>query len=140
FQVLDKGGGRYTNDQTILGTPWGMTTGGGLFRMDVASAGPDGSWPITITAVKARDCDGNVMPAIPGAPAALQVMNTPIPITPASLASGVAGVPYSQTLTAGSGTAPFTWAVTAGALPAGLTLSGAGLLSGTPTVIGTFNF
>ncbi|WP_447415103.1 Ig domain-containing protein, partial [Clostridium perfringens] len=37
------------------------------------------------------------------------------------------------------GTPTYTYAVTAGALPAGLTLSTGGTLSGTPTAAGTFN-
>jgi hypothetical protein len=47
---------------------------------------------------------------------------------------------YSQTLIASGGTAPYTYAVTAGALPAGLTLSSVGVISGTPTAAGSFNF
>ncbi len=47
---------------------------------------------------------------------------------------------YSQQLTASGGTATYTYSVTSGALPAGLTLSSTGLLSGTPTVVNTFNF
>jgi hypothetical protein len=51
------------------------------------------------------------------------------------------GTAYSQTLTASGGTPPYTWTVAAdSALPPGLTLSLAGLLSGTPSYAGTFNF
>src|SRR6185295_19460891 len=46
----------------------------------------------------------------------------------------------SQTLTASGGTAPYTWSVTAGALPGGLQLSAGGSISGTPTATGSFNF
>ena len=56
------------------------------------------------------------------------------------LPTGLLGSAYSQTLAATGGTAPYTWSVTAGALPAGLTLSSAGVLSGTPTSVGTSNF
>ncbi len=63
-----------------------------------------------------------------------------ITITPATLPSSVQQLPYTQALTAAGGTAPYAFAVTAGALPAGLTLSTAGALSGTPTVSGVFNF
>lgn len=45
---------------------------------------------------------------------------------------------YSHQFAATGGTAPYSWALTAGSLPAGLTLSGSGLLSGTPTVSGDF--
>ena len=48
--------------------------------------------------------------------------------------SGQAGTPYSQTLTATGGTAPYSWLLTSGALPAGLELNAqTGILSGTPT-------
>lgn len=61
-------------------------------------------------------------------------------ITTASLAAGTVAAGYSQTLAA-TGTAPFTWAVTAGALPGGLSLgSSSGILSGTPAGAGSFTF
>lgn len=51
--------------------------------------------------------------------------------------AGSQGTAYSHTCTA-SGSAPITFAVTSGALPTGLTLASSGLISGTPTVAGTF--
>lgn len=50
------------------------------------------------------------------------------------------GQAYSFQFTASGGTPPFTFAVTSGALPPGLTLSAAGLLSGTPTTNGQYDF
>ena len=47
---------------------------------------------------------------------------------------------YSDTLTATGGTTPYTWSVNAGTLPPGLTLSAAGVLSGTPTTTGSYPF
>jgi hypothetical protein len=49
-------------------------------------------------------------------------------------------VPYSETITATGGTAPYTFSITSGAQPTGLTLSSGGTLSGTPTVTGPFSF
>jgi len=63
-----------------------------------------------------------------------------IDFAPATLPSGTIGVPYAQAFTGSGGTAPYTFAVTAGALPAGLTLTAAGLLSGTPTAAGPSTF
>ncbi len=54
--------------------------------------------------------------------------------TPASLPDAVVGSAYSQTLSATGGTAPYVWSVLSGSLPAGLTLSSTGLISGTPTL------
>lgn len=63
-----------------------------------------------------------------------------VTISPASLPAATAGTTYSQALSAAGGTAPYTFAVTTGALPAGLGLSSAGVLSGTPTASGSFGF
>jgi hypothetical protein len=60
--------------------------------------------------------------------------------TPAgALPSGTYDTDYSTTLEA-SGTAPLEWSVLSGALPSGLTLSTAGVLSGAPTALGEFSF
>ena len=61
-------------------------------------------------------------------------------ITTSSLATATLGGAYSQTLTASSGTPGYTWSVSAGALPAGLALSPAGVISGTASIPGTYNF
>jgi uncharacterized protein YhjY with autotransporter beta-barrel domain len=61
-------------------------------------------------------------------------------ITPTTLSNGTVASAYSATLAATGCIGPCTFAVTAGALPAGVTLSSAGALSGTPTAGGTFNF
>lgn len=65
----------------------------------------------------------------------------PPSITTASLPAGTVGTAYTTTnLTATGGVSPYTWSVTAGALPGGLALSSGGAISGTPTAYGTFNF
>lgn len=58
-----------------------------------------------------------------------------IGLTPTTLAAGAIGVAYSQQFAGNSGRAPYTFSTQAAALPAGLTLTSAGLLSGTPTVV-----
>ncbi len=51
------------------------------------------------------------------------------------------GAAYSVQLTKSGGVGPFTWTISAGTLPAGVNLnSGTGLLSGTPTAVGTSTF
>jgi len=64
---------------------------------------------------------------------------SPINIVPPTLPGGTAGAPYSQTVSATGGASPYTFAVISGSIPAGLTFLG-GVLSGTPTGNGTFNF
>lgn len=60
--------------------------------------------------------------------------SSPPAITTTSLPNGTVGTAYSKTLTA-SGTGSLTWAVTSGTLPAGLSLSSGGVISGTPTTV-----
>lgn len=63
----------------------------------------------------------------------------PVTITPATLPAGTVGTAYSQALSSSGGTAPYTYSVISGTLPAGITLS-TGTLSGTPTTAGTYTF
>jgi hypothetical protein len=72
--------------------------------------------------------------------ATLTVNCAGISLSPATLAKGMTGMVYNQTITASGGTAPYTFNVTAGSLPPGLTLSAGGTLSGTPTAGGAQNF
>ena len=61
-------------------------------------------------------------------------------ISTQSLSSGTTTVPYSATLAATGGTTPYSWSIASGSLPTGLSLSTSGVISGTPTVAGTFSF
>ncbi|MBD7923830.1 putative Ig domain-containing protein [Xanthomonas bonasiae] len=70
----------------------------------------------------------------------LAIASPTLSIAPATLPAGTAGSAYNQTLSASGGTAPYSYALSAGALPAGLSLTTAGVLSGTPTVAGSFSF
>ncbi|MFE9917129.1 fibronectin type III domain-containing protein [Micromonospora sp. NPDC005553] len=75
------------------------------------------------------------------APSGPVTVNAPPTLTFPPPPPGKAYEPYQYQLTVTGGTGPFTWSVSAGSLPAGLTLDPVtGLLSGTPTVSGTFPF
>ncbi len=82
----------------------------------------------------------NVVSSITSIAAMLTVNVWPVITTISSLPAGTVGIGYSQTLIATNGTPPYTWSATGGALPGGLTFDATGLLSGTPTATGTFNF
>ncbi|MHB1973843.1 MAG: G1 family glutamic endopeptidase [Acidimicrobiales bacterium] len=60
----------------------------------------------------------------------------PLEVTTAALPAAIAGEPYSMQLAASGGTAPYSWSLAAGSLPAGLALTPGGLVSGTPAAGG----
>ena len=54
-------------------------------------------------------------------------------VNPATLPNGAVGTPYGQILTVGGGTLPFSFSISSGALPAGLTLGAiSGAIGGVP--------
>jgi thermitase len=71
----------------------------------------------------------------------ITVSATALSITTTSLPNGTVSTPYDQSVAASGGTAPYTWSVSVGALPAALSLNvSTGAISGTPTTAGTSNF
>jgi hypothetical protein len=95
---------------TLGGTP--AAGSAGTYHVTVVAAngvGPDATQDVTILVVD------------------------PLVITTTSLPGGTVAVPYSATLAATGGVPPYTWTVSSGALPAGLTLGSDGKITGTPT-------
>ncbi|HEX7154120.1 MAG TPA: ice-binding family protein [Thermoanaerobaculia bacterium] len=96
-----------------------------------------GTFNFTITAVDAGGCLGSrpytIGIALPNC--ALITLN------PATLPPAMTAIPYSQSVVASGGAAPYTYALTSGALPAGLTLNPAtGQIGGVPLTPGLFSF
>lgn len=95
----------------------------------------NGNFNFTVRATDANNCTGTLSYAL-----IINIDCQTITLNPATLPGGAAGTDYNQTLTALGGTAPYSFSVTAGSLPGGLTLTSGGTLSGTPTSAGAFNF
>lgn len=112
---LPVGLGLNANTGVISGTPTGNVTGPINFTVKVT----DSQTPTAKTATAALS---------------ITISASPLSVTTSSLAVGVVGSSYSQTLQATGGVTPYSWAVTTGSLPAGLSLnSSTGAISGSPT-------
>jgi hypothetical protein len=91
-----------------------------------------GTFPITVQATDSTHCIGT------SATYALTVACPLITISPETAPTPQNGVPYSLTLTVNGGTPPYTFAITAGSLPPGLTLAPKpGVSALTATISGT---
>jgi hypothetical protein len=64
----------------------------------------------------------------------------PLSVTTTSLPAAVAGVAYSGPLSATGGKTPYSWTLSSGTLPTGITVNSAGSLSGTTNQTGQFSF
>ena len=64
----------------------------------------------------------------------------PLSVPGSALGSGTMQISYSDSVTAVGGTAPYSWAITGGAVPPGVNLSAGGAVTGTPTLAGSFSF
>lgn len=115
----------------------GLSLGGSTTRSVTVSGTPtaqvDSNFTIKVTDSKGASATQALTIAI-GAPLPLKVTTTTLP-------GGAPNQVYAATtLQASGGVPPFTWTITSGSLPAGLFLSSTGVISGTPTAVGTANF
>lgn len=70
----------------------------------------------------------------------LTVTSGPLAVTTTVLAYATIGASYAASLAAAGGTPPYTWVISAGSLPPGLTLDSSGHIGGTPTQGGQYTF
>ena len=110
--------------------PAGLTLGAGC----VITGTPTTAGTSSVT-VKATDTSSPIKTAT--SPVVLTINPSALTLTLATLPGATVGVPYSATIGVSGGTAPYACSQTGGALPAGLTLYGSCVVSGTPTTAGT---
>ncbi|WP_370149027.1 putative Ig domain-containing protein [Streptacidiphilus sp. EB129] len=118
---------------------WSVS-GGGLPRG--ISLSPDGNLTGTPTATGTFHFTARVTDARGQSAAQATSVSVSAGVSTTFVAPPVAvvGVAHTDRLTAVGGTTPYTWSVNAGNLPPGVTLTSAGVLSGTPTASGIFPF
>ena len=125
-----------------------VSTTGGVGTFSLASGPSEGTILLELTTDRFDNDVSNgiqdpirqllAMPVTAGTPAGVEA--PPIEFVDIKPLAATNGLPYSYALSAKGGVAPYVWTALGG-LPAGLTLSSAGVLSGTPAVTlpGTFN-
>lgn len=130
------GSGSFTYALTAGPLPGGLTFSGNTISGTPTATG---SFPVTVTATDAVTT-GVGAPFTVAQNYTITVSAPTIVVSPASLPNPAVGTPYSQTVSATGGVGPYGFSLTAGALPTGLALSGAGAITGTPTQVGSFGF
>jgi large repetitive protein len=127
----------YTGSVTAKGgtAPHTFTATGLPAGLSLASSGPvtgtptaTGRFSVIVTATDAKGILGT-------ATFPVSITVPPLTVTTSTLPSGVVGSGYSVSLAAVGGATPYSWTVSG--LPAGLSASPAGAITGTPTVAGT---
>ncbi|WP_047304919.1 autotransporter domain-containing protein [Pseudomonas fluorescens] len=131
--TLSLSGGAATSVAVASPASHGTATASGTSITYTPAAGFSGSDSFTYTATNTSGTSS---------PATVTITVTPptLAITPPTLPDGTQGTSYSQSVSASGGTTPYTYAITAGSLPTGLSLNtSSGVISGTPSGTGTFN-
>jgi hypothetical protein len=134
FPLAASGGaGPYAWQVTGGALPAGLTLNpnSGLLAGTPADTGSF-SFTVRVTDAQSRKADKAMT---------VTVLPPPLVFATNSVPNSQQGSSFNYQLAATGGKPPYAWAVVAGALPAGLSLSAAsGIISGTPTVAGSFNF
>jgi len=131
-----------TNDKNKQGVTWSLSGVGTLTSQTttsvtyVAPSSIPAATSVTITATSVANTSITATLTIS--------LNAVFAFSTTSLPAGTVNVPYSGVISVTGSTGPFTWAITTGTLPPGLTLSSSTAASisvtGTPSIVGTSNF
>ncbi len=119
---------------------WTLTSGNLPAGLTLSAAGVISGTPTAAgtTNFTVQVADAESTPKTATAPLTLAISGGAVITVTTPPPNGIVGVAYSFQLAATGGIPPYTWS-SSGTLPPGLTLSSAGLLSGTPTAAGTFS-
>jgi hypothetical protein len=140
--------------QTIVtGATLQMTALGNYSNLSVQNVSSQATWSSSSSSIATVNSSGLVTALRPGnttisatlngvtGSATLTVQLGPLNIVTASLPGGLQNLPYAAAVAATGGIAPYTWTISGGTLPAGLSLNAStGAISGTPTALGSFSF
>ncbi len=128
-----------SHDKNSAGVKWALTGAGALSGQTTsavsytAPAATTSAQTATITATSVADATKSATTTI--------TIPAMVGITTSSLGAGSVGMAYSTALMASGGIPPYSWTLSSGTLPPSLSLSTAGVLSGTPMAgdVGTYN-
>lgn len=126
------------NDSSGKGVTWSVS-GGGTLSGQTATAATYNA-PATVTAAATATVTATSAASNSAASSLNITVNPPPAITTTTLPAGTVGTAYSATLQSTGGTAPLTWNLSAGTLPAWASFNTAtGALTGTPNATGATN-
>lgn len=129
-QLTERGSIVFKSDEAIAleCTVTAYPAGADEYANDTDVAGKSAIWRFT------NNWDGT------GATGDEGTFGSTLAVSTSTLAGATKSTAYNATLAASGGSTPYTWRVSTGTLPAGLTLSTAGAITGTPTTTGTSTF
>ena len=125
------GTGPYTYAVTAGSLPTGLTLVGSVVQ-GIPAAAANSDVTVTVTDKNSVKASATFDIIIAAAPAPTLTLST------VTLQGTVVNSAYSEALSVRGGAAPYTFTLTSGSLPAGISLSSAGVISGTATASGAF--
>src|SRR5580698_264638 len=120
-----------SNVAVIWSASPGTISSSGLYQAPTVTSNTSA----TVTATSTADSSASGSAAVTITPS----QGTTLTVTTTSLTVATAGTAYSNTLHASGGTTPYTWSLTSGTLPSGISLQSTGVLSGTTSQTGQFS-
>jgi RHS repeat-associated protein len=122
--------GTLTQGTTVSGSPTMWTSN--LVFVPIPTGATSGLITVMVEGKVSNALPLIVTPGTYSASCSIFPAGTQLQITTSSLHDGTASQAYNASLGATGGTSPYSWTLTTGSLPAGLNLSSAGTISGTP--------